>query len=79
MRNADEMLRLTSALRATGRADEGGTEAWRDLMDFVDAGHELSSDLHLYGHRATTTNPDWAAAGRWTRRAKEILGTRQVG
>ena len=60
-----EMVRMLSARLKPGEEGKGARQ-------FVDQGRRLADSLHAYGHKQTTTNPDWASAGLWMRQAKGI-------
>lgn len=67
MQNAHRMFDVARELRARLKPGGEGAAARR----FVEQGEELARSLHDYGHRRSMTNPDWAAAGLWTRQARE--------
>ena len=67
VQNAHLMFQLERELSRMITPDEDGTE----LQKFCSTGHVLADSLHNYGHKWSTVNPNWAAAGVWTRTAQE--------
>lgn len=67
VKNAHLMFMLAGQLRQHGE-QVGDTD-----FSFVDRGTALAKTLHDYGHKYSMVNPDWKAAGMWTRVAREAV------
>lgn len=68
VKNAHLMFLLVESLTQRLKPGEEGEAARR----FLAQGEALAHSLHDYAHRLTTVNPDWTAAGLWTRKAREL-------
>jgi hypothetical protein len=66
--NAHLMYDLVRALGPRLKPGEEGAEARR----FLEQGRRLADSLHEYGHKQSMVNPDWHAAGLWTKEARRI-------
>ena len=64
-KNAHTMFEYVRELEARPDADQRSRE-------FVTRGRRLAESVHAYGHKDSMVNPDWAAAGSWTREAQAI-------
>ena len=69
VKNAHQMYQLARGLEARVKPGEEGQQD----RAFVQRGLALAGSLHAYGHKQSTINPDWQAAGLWTREAKAHL------
>lgn len=68
--NAHLMFTLARRIREVAeRADPDGSGDY----SFIDEGERLARSLHDYGHKLSTGNPNWEAAGAWTRVAREAV------
>lgn len=70
VKNAHLIYQLARELEARLKPGEEGEQARR----FVQEGFALADSLHAYGHKQSMVNPDWQAAGLWTRQAKVHAG-----
>lgn len=68
VKNAEQMYSLVNVLGARLKPGSEGAEAHR----FVEEGKRLADQLHAFGHKDSVVNPDWGAAGLWTRHASSI-------
>jgi hypothetical protein len=67
VQNAKMTLDLVRAMRPYLKPGDQGALA----TQFLDQGDALGKSLHAYGHKDSMVNPDWQAAGLWTRQATE--------
>ena len=67
VKNAHLMFEYVRELEARIKPD-----ADQVSRGFVERGRRLAQSLHAYGHKDSMVNPDWAAAGLWTREAQAL-------
>jgi len=70
VQNAHRMLVLSRRIRTLGESNDPDRTG---NYQFCDEGDRLAKGLHDYGHKRSLVNPDWTAAGVWTRAASQVM------